>query len=761
MFFKEQLVLKQSLGFFCIFAIFFFNSSAPAQSLQDTIKNIAKNGTCARIFNKYSDHIFKGSLGYKETKDFFKCIRDGLEIFIDYTKPGEERDYYKKSDLINFFVHLEFTEEESYRVVTQFLSLKTLLVGGNKDQLEELKLEQMYKLTDTYRDFVLAIRRHIKVLRKVFISAESGQVPSERLDKALHQLKGAFSILEKSFIKHKVEYELKNIKDIHHLFYDAQLIDEKTQGNWSTSSVLLEAWAQGVLNKSSIKGQDWNRTFSALHDIISQYSYHEMYVSGQDISQPEVFSKFLKGVNFFLSSLQQKKGFPIKSLDKLIYIFLNQSNDLTQDLDFPARKNKKFIALFTRSLFCFVFQPQTKMCKVEWQKNPTDLIVRYRFPDGEFNVYKDHQEWKLDGQDSFLIFPEQLAYLKNWVLDWSDRLSSTEDDFLLFHEKRDTLMQAWFQGFTSQDKKGRIVFGAYPIKEGFFNNLKSSFALYDSLIRFFFHSYILKQDEPFAEPFSVEDFQLSKDSWATFVDELSPVISAFYADGYEPSFKENLISLFDYADNALNTSNHDSRLQYSELIDASLHLSSARANSKKAFDFLNEICPKSQNTGCYVDYLFDSNELLSNFPILQAYTALKGKEVYTQKAQELLGETIAQFHELIPLFLLLQPIEYKFHALDQDKNTYLSWNEISPFLNRLSGEIVDTVPFIENSEQALGFLSYSAKQGFVPFFKEDPSRLFQFLEFYNWTLHQEKWLDVVFFHFEVFSLSVDLYNLKN
>ena len=723
---------------------------------------------------KYSQILFSGQMNFEQIERFFSCTRSAVNWIIRFTTHDQSRDYFKPEEFVKLFVHLKFSQEDSENIVSTFFAFKKLLVGGHIDRLRDEELSQIYQLMPEYEKSLIVVHRHIKNFRSAFLPEERQAISEKEINKSLHHLQVAFQYLKEALMKHKVVYQLEDVSSLHMYLHQAGLIEESSLQSWSRFSKILNEWAQGIFGENpSVQAGRWETFFLSLHDLISQYVYYQLYVADKNISEPNVFSKLLKSFNFFLSSISRARGnqlhagFPVKNLDKILQLLFEEvresenfsSEDASEYLDFLNHPSRNPIPLLNRALFCFAFPSQTP-CNVSWSEQSDKPTVEFQFPDGKFLVYSDRQAWQPDPSRNFLISPGQLTQFKNWVSYWSRQQTLLQGDFLFLHQDKGKVLKAWFNHAFNQDRQGQISFGGVYYEGDFSKELARSFTLYDSLIRLFLHAY--SSSSLPAGSFTIQNLQISSESWVKVVDELSPVIMSFHSDGYSRDLRSKFLSLLDYGDNLLNTSNYNGSLEYSELIDISLHLSSALVNSKRIYESLQASClAKNYSKTCFSHEIFSTEKrMLDNFPYLQGYISGTDPGRYSKKALDILPEEIKSSYDLMGLFMILQSIEVQFLLLDKDLSFTLSFDEAQPVLQASASKVLDAVDFLETQNQALAFLSYSAHTGSIPFFKEDPSLFLQPVEFYNWTLDQDKRRDLDLSRFDIFSLSIDLYNLS-
>ena len=743
-------------------------------SLHFSALGFLQNSTCVRDIKKYTSHLFLGTMSLKKYKRYFTCVHDGLDLMIQHFTHDPSRDYFTKQEIISYLrFQFKFTEKESEETIVKIFAFKKLVIGGHEDRLSDKELLHIYNLIYDYEKFFLLIRKEIPVFRKVLLNEKKESFSKERFERSLKQLQYGFFILKDALQREGLVYSLSDLDKTYVYLHQANLINKEEIDSWKSFSEIIYEWGQGVFGAgASIEGKVWNHFFGSLQNLVSQYFYYKLYVAGKDISDVTVFGHLLKSFNFFLSSLEyvkfnpKQKGFPLHRLDKILRVVFNEIKNQEKShfdssyLSFLTHEKRQPMVLLIRILTCYSLRPVSKECFVHWGSQDSQPVVSYQFPDGEFHFYKDQQKWVLNEKKNFYIHPEQIVYLKDWVSYWFLSIQNLKKDFFSAYSNKKLLLKSWFNDFFDLDSKGQIQFGGLVKEKGFSFEMARSFTQNDALIRLFFSLYGSKNQEGIpSNYFQNIQLQLSPENWEEIILRFSPLIISLYSDGYDPSFKNQFSILLNYADQLLNTSNQDNQLDYEELIDLSFHLPSAVESSQRAFIELENYCGISKKSDCVSQILVREPVFLDNFFHLKSYLLAEDLRTYQSIVKKLLPERAVEgFYDLMQFYLFIQMIESKFYFLDKDKSFDLNLKEISPLFKGLSKELVKSVPFLLNEDQAIAFLTYIAEKRKVPFFPfKDSPYVFEDLDFIHWVLHPEQWSSLSFSRMKALSLVVDLY----
>lgn len=735
---------------------------------------------CARPLREDGPLLFKNTLTKSEIERFFGCLHDAVEVVALYMKPEPGRNYYTKEELADVLVARGgLRREESRSIITKFFAFKKLFVGGKDDQLSVQEVFWIYNLMDEFQRVTSFLQGDFPLITRIFLGKRSRREISEEEFQGLSKrLDSSFSLLRKAYVKEGVFYRVGDLSKTPDYLHQAGLItsrDEEVEGQFA---VFLHEWGNGVFGSNAlIEGDRWEPFLGSFHSLLSSFLYYGLYVAGKDLSQPPVFTKFLKSVQFFLSSLEYvkahpsgNKGFPLSGLDRIFQVttknLLNHrtfpsssSNSLLQSL---AREGGKPWILLTRALTCFSLPPRRANCSVHWGDSSAPQVVSYHFPDGKFHFYENREEWQPISWQTFEIHEDQINYLKSWVSYWSYNLLSFADGELPSYRGQESAFSGWINGFFGQDEKGRIIFDRHN-SPGSLRELSRSFMENDLFIKLFFSSYPSQK-----QPLSVVNFrnstlQLSPDLWKQAVREFSPVFTILYGRGFQPGVERRFLFLLDYADHFLNTANYNGLLDYGELMDLAFHLSSAAVSSKEAFRYVKRNCAPDLDASCVSQILLSQKGVLNHIPYLQSY--LSGfSERFDEITQKLLPEEITGSEDLIVFFLFVQMIETNFYFMDENRSLSIETEEIFPLMRALAPKVLDAVSFtlisfIRSEKRALAFLIYSAYNQTIPCVHKDPKEPFHCLEFVNWTFDLEKWRGLELSRTHIFSLAVDFYNL--
>ncbi|MCY4513004.1 MAG: hypothetical protein OXB86_04885, partial [Bdellovibrionales bacterium] len=307
MFFKRA-------GVLLFFLMIWGTSSSAWGQLQQT--------ECVKDMRRYGPSLFKNTLTKNQRERFFDCLHDAVELML-FPKPEKGRDYYTKQELIDFFSSklFGFSPEASRSMVTQFLAFKKLFLGGKDNQLSVQEVHWAYNLMDDFEHVISFLQKDFPLLAQAFSGKGVYRELSKEEFKGLSKrLSSSLFFLGEAFVKEKFFYRLGDLDKTADHLHQADLITNENRRVGRRFSVFLHEWGNGVFGSNAlIKGNRWEPFLGSFHALLSQFLYYGFYVAGKDLSHPRVFTRFLKSIQFFLSSLEyvkkhpsRNKGFPLR-----------------------------------------------------------------------------------------------------------------------------------------------------------------------------------------------------------------------------------------------------------------------------------------------------------------------------------------------------------------------------------------------------------------------------------------------------------------
>ena len=270
---------------------------------------IFQKNRCVNVVKESYSKIGDGSLTNDEDQEiFFRCVEDFLELVIQnkIITHDPSRDYFTKEEIVKLFSKKEYFNidiKRSQEIVSNVFFIKSIVVGGNPNQLSDKEIQSIHKLVPYYRDFYSIIYKSIPTLRNVFNG--NGHVPEEQIQKSLDKLSQGFVLLSKSYHRLDVEY---SINDFEHLFSYANekgLLKDQELENYRE---FYSIWKDNFFaSKSTIQNQDWFVFFHHLNNLSSSFVYYKSFTNSKNPLESKTFIKAVRSAKFFILSLIKVK----------------------------------------------------------------------------------------------------------------------------------------------------------------------------------------------------------------------------------------------------------------------------------------------------------------------------------------------------------------------------------------------------------------------------------------------------------------------
>ena len=810
MFFKRSLYGKSRLILSLILLTSFLPSCLPSGIFKTnwfsfhserTNKTIdLNNNPCVTQMAGRYEALLKGTIPVDEREKFFLCFRDGLKLFIQRFGSSKSPDGFTTKDITQFFYKvMDFDLNRSRELAIKTLIIKKILLGGDVSKLENQKLKQLLELVDDYENFFALISRDIPFFRAI-LTGTSASISDADFNKSMNKLHKAVSTLAEAYKKKKVSYSVSDLRDIdeyarilNYSTSDFRKILEKEESEnpgpadldfhkalthanalglkvWAEKeakqlenvSLFLYFWGSGVFD-SAIEDEDWPVFAKGFNSLLSLAANWLVYLSGQDIFTPAVFPKVITSMELAIESISpqatdsKRLGFPSSHLIGLIEAILSQAKDsevlsATPVSHLSQPENKKILSLVIRYFVCFSLSPQPQGCQVISSEKSDEPLVSFQFPDGRYTFYRDNsQEWTPFEDQTFQVTTDQLKSLKIWLRDLRRALTTLKqkkkpiaEEFHFSH---------WMDGFFGYDYMKRLRFGFVEGVEMEVAEEEFAFSLLNSasFLKFFAAPFLQTDDS--GELFVVPS------RWADFTTEMLPALAALFQIDYNEELQKLSLLLLDYGDQVLNSANANGRLEFSELLDAMIHLDSAQTASQQAFRNLKKNCVVPLSRDCVSRQLFLNPDHLSHFKKLRTYFNNSVIEDFIASTKELLPETMTTYKPLLIFFLLVQLEEFLFYAYDFDGSGQLEHIEFQEMAKPLTPKFHEEVPYIQNESQAEVYLRYAIEEGHFPFLMEK-GRLFGAIEFSHWVDTPEAYKNLTIQREQLFLFLINLYNLN-
>ena len=743
--------------------------------------------------------LLKGSASHKTRENFFTALYDGLQLFSERHDSDKNKDHFTTEDISKFFYYdRDFSPVRAWESAVKSLIIKKILIGGSVDKLTKEELQQLINLVYDYENFFIHIKNRISFFHAV-LTGESFSISTANFNRSIERLQWAFTTLLQAYRREKVSY---SVSDFHQIDDYAQVLNYSSQdfliilrriqskegnpvvlnfkktvkyakelrinsfsfkeaGQWKNLSDFLHFWGSGAF-KRPIAGNRWMSFANSIKPFISLFFTHRVYIAGRDIFKPQVFSIVLGGLEMVVDSMIRSEsvhwdsGFPVTHFTGLVKAILSQAKDSEGLSSSPLahlieQDERDSLFLITRALVCFSISPMPSDCKVVTPVKKSEPISIFLFPDGKYVFQRNgRRQWIPFSGKTFTITKNQLQSLKHWLKEFRSHVDSIEINPHSVAENYG--FSHWMADFFGEDQEKRVWFG-YTAGSEAQASLSYSLLNYSAFLKFLLSPW-LKQSE------GKETFSLNLTEWNQLTDKMFPVLSALFQIDYTDELKGMSSFLFEYGDLLLNSSNQNKKLEFKELLDVTVHLSSAQKSSQFAFKWIQLNCGRELKKECVSRQLFHNTKNLSNFPQILDYIVSFGTNDFASPAKDSLPEVIKNAYDLMPLFLAAQLTEVLFYNYDSNRDFQLEPEEFQALVKKgLSTKFTSRMPHIHDDRQAEIYIRYAIEKGIFAFLiKKD--EMFSAFNVSDRITHPKSYKRLPIYRYQIFAFIINLYNLN-
>lgn len=706
--------------------LFFFSlAPQPSFSFAENLADVFKELTCVKDVNQYYPAFLDGGLDLDQQDRFFNCVWGFLDAVVNkkiiFHTP--ERDHFTKHEIFKMFhILLEYEEEKARRLTNKLLFFKKFLIGGSIDTIKDQELSDLMNLMFDYKEAYYIIHKEIPVFKKLF---RGERVNSGKTDKTLEQLRKTVLLLSRAYQRESVSYTIEDLSQ-----YPSYMGwgDLKAKAFFTLLQNLFEG---ALFPQKEIEGEGWPVFVNVIRRSFDFLFYHNQYLL-KDLTEMQFAYNSLLALEKFFSilssneSLFLERGFPIRNLDNILKTSLDLLSAQRRSPAFLSHfeKDEGRIHFLTRTLFVLALSPpEQRVTAGNWEA--TESLVSFSFPDSKFHFFEDHFTEKSLPIDYF-ISSEKIQKIEAWIKDYKQGLLSIHHGFIE-ETAVEKDMDHWLDLFFGWGEEKQMIYGAFTESD---NHSKMIHLLsYQAFL-----SLILSHYAPEGY-FNSDSGELSSQEWRKIISDLSPFLAiAFGLDGFQESWRKSLEDLFLTADLFLNSSDINNGLSRKELLDLSIHLSSALSHSQKVFPELMSLCEERDFSNCVAVTLLDKEEMLSPYPRFKDYIFPVKRQEYEAHIQKVLSGLEKEGSSgggLLELFFLIQLMELNYYRkIDSNLSFNLEFEELFVFADSLKERVFLNIPYLYSSNQALAFLLYSFQSKEIPFFTGDELEPVRFSHWY-------------------------------
>ncbi len=685
--------------------------------------------SCLNQNKQFISRYFSGQIRpeqIKEIEDFFDCIDNTIQLFLNHTTTGNP-NYYTQTELRRAMQYMGAGRAKAEAISKAILNLKTGFIGGSTERLtlsEIILCRQIFSL----------LKQKMKIIHPT-IPIVLNTLNKENTNR--QQLIDANETIKTNLINIGQQLSRK-IFSSHLSLLDKAPENIQTLGfsstnlqYWVPSLQLLSQWKNIFLNspKHIIKSSEWPFLLDSFGQLMALWLYHKRFLEGQawlGLFMTQHSQYFLSHSLRLVQNAQNRYGGKDISLADI--------DAFTRKVWFLPYVSTPVFRLGLRSTFCFLLNPLTNNSTCTHNMSFEEENIKISFSDITFTITKEKEIYESNsGKKSDQIKKPHLEILRSYMNSWIN----TENQL-----KRTSQLPPMF-GFPSRWLQRRM--GITPDRRLLFyqqrqNNqpFLSHLNWQSHLMRLVTVSYTQRGSG-----------KVNHDLWKTMIREWTALSISLYKDMQWKPFQDLGFQVFKHGDFLTSHSNGDNRLQEEEILELFSLFMSSLSTVISSLELIQN-CKSTEklyhfSTSCVWGHLQQlPQEVFTGFPrLLNTLSRNEDKKTgYLTKLQSSYNtQEWLSLKDLFEIFLFIHYQENTLEYLDKDSSEDLNVRELEPLLNTFEATIIDAIPLIYTKRDAYGFITYLFHFGEVPIFS-DRNRISAPLRFNNWVLKPKEWLQL-------------------
>ena len=677
--------------------------------------------SCLNQNKQFISHYFSAQVQNKEIEDFFDCVDNTIQLFLNHTSTGNP-SYYTQIELRRAMQYMGVRRAKAEVISKAILNLKTGFIGGSKERLTLSEIILCRQILSIFKQKMKAIRSTIPVVLNTLNKKNTNR----------QQLINATETIKTNLINMGHQLSKKTFSS------NLSLLDKSPQSiqtlgftstnlqYWVPSLRLLSQWKNIFLNSPEhiIKNNEWPFLLDSFGQLVTLWLYHKRFLEGQSWIDFSV----IQHTQYFLShSLDLVRNAQIQYKGK--DISLHDIDELARRVWFLPYISTPVFRLGLRSIFCFLLNPLTDNDTCKHNMDFKNTNIKISFPDVTFTITETKEIYESkSGNKSDQIKKSHLEILRSYMNSWI----STENQM-----RKASQLPPMF-GFPNKWLNRRI-----DIASGrrllFYQDRTDDKPFLSHLN---WQSHLMKL---VTSAYTNRGTQANNNLWNTMIKEWTAFSVSLYKDMQWQSFQDLGFKIFKHGDFLTSHSNGDNLLQEEEILELfSLFISSLSTVISDLEVMQN--CKSTQlyhlNAGCVWDHLEQlPQEVFIGFPkLLKVLSQNEDKKLsYMSTLHSFYsGQELLSLKDLFEIFLFIHYQENTLEYLDKDSSEDLSTRELEPLLNTFEQTIIEDIPLIYTKRDAYAFITFFFHFGEIPIFS-DENKISAPLRFNNWLLQPQKW----------------------
>ena len=693
-------------------------SYIPKSALADS------NYSCLKNYSYVVNGYFSGQSDVREINNFFHCVDDFIQRFLKYTR-SHSQQYYTFLEISRFMQYMGFQKNEAEKISRAVFYVKAGLVGGHSGRLSRIEINNFRQVLMQLEDRLQRMRGSVLVLMKVL---NHQFIHRRTLLNATETIKSNLKGLGESLSQYRFAARWDRLLDIPDNF---QALGFSFNLNyWKPSIRLIRQWNKMFYSpyKHTINTSKWPVLMGSMSEFIGVWFYYKRFIEKQNWSQLHIVQhvQYLMSRILDMTAEAQRNAYTDT-------IFLSDIDQLMKHAwMLPSYKSSVF-SLASRSVFCFLLSRYAgdQSCSYNIELNKDSMNIAFRDKAFSFSQNVPMTVSQVN-PSSDRITRKHIAVLRKYLDFWISSENFLRKKLIL--PSIFGLPNRWLNRSVGITADQRLLFHRRG-QEG--NKRFLSYLNWQAHLVFFMTS-AYKENEG----------SLTPTAWEKIAKEWTPLILSLMPDIRWQSLHQDSQQIFQHGDFLLAHSNGDQLLQNEELLELfSIFLSASKTafTSKKLLsgckvdkDYFNKVCAK--------DVLVHLPQtIFKGFPYLRAELLQQNYSVKVEYLSLWLdslnaNEEVFSIKDLFGLFLKVHYQENMMEHLDKDFNQVVDVEELDPLLNTFENALIEKVPVVYTTRDAMAFISYLFYYGKVPVFSDQHIHLP--MHFNRWLFHPEEWSGV-------------------
>ena len=685
---------------------------------------ISIENTCFKHNTNFISRYFSTQPQTYELENFFKCIDNSIQLFLNHTPYHYKKGYYTQRELRHFIMYMGIDKSLADKMSTAILNLKTGFIGGNTKYITVKEIAVCRKILYILKQRMRAVSSVMPVLIQIM---NKRNIPKLQVITAAETMRVNLISLGSYLSKISFTSDLSLLNQLPQNLSTLGITNKHLK-YWQSSLSLLRKWKNIFFTSSEyiVQSSDWSPLLQSFGHLLNLWFYYKRFMENQSLLNTDTIQHTQYFASYALNLIKEAM-----SQSRKKHISLHDIDELAKQLWFIPGLSKPAFRLGLRSAVCFVLDPLTYSRPCRHNIDSQEPNLKISFSDLTFTITNTKQIYESrSGSTSDRIQQSHLAILQKYTNSWiisESRMRKVSQLPPLFGSPH-----TWLKRKINITSDNRLAF--YVNRTD--NIPLLSHLNWQSWLMTLFTSAYTKR----------ENKQVDQKLWNTMIKEWTPLSAALYKDMQWQRFQKIGFQFFQHGDLLTSQSNGDKILQTEEILEIFSVFTSSLSTVISSLKIMSD-CRKSTyhlRATCVWNHLqrLPSSIFISWPRLLESLSQDNNrKENYIAKLSSFYDtkETELSIKDLFDIFLLIHYQENTMEYLDKDASQYLGVRELEPILDIFEQQLIETsFNLIDNKRAAFAFITYMVHYNETPLFRKN-KKISAPLHFSNWLLNPKAW----------------------